>query len=380
MKKYFQSIATLVGTIIGVGMFAVPYVVSKAGIVFFLIYLPVLAFVEYYLLKLYAEIVLSTKGYSRMPGYASKYIGRASKPFVLCISTISNFGSILAYIIIGGIFLHALLGPALGGSIFMYTTIFFAFESFVVLFGLNFISSVEVYMTSLLILIVGLIVYKTGAHIDLANYKALDWSLVALPYGPIFFAVGGLAAIPEICRLLENDQKKIKDAIGIGVLVSAIIIFIFVIAVVGVTGTLTTTDALVGLNTVFGSELVKIALVFGLLVVATSFLTIAQAQREVFWWDLKLNTIFAWVLACGIPYVLFICGIQNLAKVVSVSGAISGGLGGIVLILIGLSVKKKREKKSVIENKINIPIAIVLSILFILGLLYEVWAVFFNGF
>jgi amino acid permease len=31
-KNYFHAIATMIGTIIGVGMFSVPFVVNQAGI------------------------------------------------------------------------------------------------------------------------------------------------------------------------------------------------------------------------------------------------------------------------------------------------------------------------------------------------------------
>ncbi len=379
MKKYFQAVAMLSGTIIGVGMFAVPFVVSKAGITLFLVYLPILGLIEYYLLKLYAEIILSTKKKHRTPGYASKYLGSGFKIYALISSTLGNYGAILAYIIIGGIFLHELFGNIFGGSILMYTTIIFLLESFIVLFGLKLISKVEMYMTTFLIFVVGIIVWKSGSYIDISNYSTTDWSLMFLPYGPIFFAVGGGSAVPEVCRLLKNNKKKIKDALALGVLIPILIMLMFVIAVVGVTGNATSPDTLVGLNAILGDELVRIALVFGVLAIFTSFLTIAQAQREIFWWDLKLDKTFSWVLACGVPYVLFIIGIQNLTKVVSLTGAISGGLTGILLVVVAYQVKKKAEQKSIIQNTINLPIVFALSILFLSGLAYELWAVFYSG-
>ena len=376
MRKYFQSVAMITGTIIGVGMFSVPFVVVQSGYVFLLVYLPALVLVEFFLLRLYAEIILSTNGHHRMPGYAEKYLGKPFKWLGVCISTLGNFGAVLAYIIIGGIFLNELFGARFGGSMLMYTTVLFIIESFIVLFGLKLISKMEVYMTSLLIFVVGIIVYKSGFYIDAANYPSIDWGKAVLPYGPIFFAVGGGSAIPEVCRLLVNDKKRIQSAIGLGVLIPAIIIMVFVTAIVGVTGVHTSPDTLVGLNAVLGSELVQIALVFGILAIMTSFLTIAQGQREVFWWDLRINKSLSWALACGVPYLLFLAGIQNLTKVVSISGAVSGGLGGVMLILIAMKVKKKRDKKPVFENRVNVYGAFLLSLLFILGLVYELWEVF----
>lgn len=378
MKQYFQSVAILTGTIIGVGMFSVPFVIVKAGYVFLLIFLPLLGLVEYFLLLHYAEIILSTKDHHRLPGYAEKYLGKVYKYFGLVVSTLANSGAILAYIIIGGIFLNELLGEKFGGGILLYTTILFIVESFIVLFGLKLISKMEVYMTTLLVFVVGVIIYKAGSHIDVANYTSANLALAALPYGPIFFAVGGGSAVPEVCRLLAGDKKKIKSAILVGIVVPIFIIFAFVTAIIGVTGVNTTPDTLVGLNVVLGDELVQIALVFGVLAIVTSFLTIAQGQREIYWWDLKMDKTFAWALACGAPYLLFIAGIQDLTKVVSVTGAVSGGLVGVLLLMIALKVKKKRDRKPVFENRMNLWIAIVLSLAFIFGLVYELWEVFFN--
>jgi len=68
-KNYFQAIATMIGTIIGVGMFSVPFVVYKSGIILFLGFILVLGFIQYYMHLIYAEIFLSTKKRHRVPGY-----------------------------------------------------------------------------------------------------------------------------------------------------------------------------------------------------------------------------------------------------------------------------------------------------------------------
>jgi len=67
-----------------------------------------------------------------------------------------------------------------------------------------------------------------------------------------------------------------------------------------------------------------------------------------------------------------------LTKTVSITGALAGGIFGIVLIWLVFKIKKQGNKKSVIKNKINLPIAYGLSLLFILGFIYELWAVLFK--
>jgi len=369
---FFRSIAILVGTIIGVGLFTIPYVINKAGIITLFVYLPVLGIIEYFLLKIYAQIVLSTKKIHRTPGYVAKYFGKKYRFFALAVVMLSNYGSILAYIIIGGIFSHQLLSPFLGGSIFVYATSLFCLEIFIVLFGLKLIAKTEVFMTSALMLVIAMIIGRGWAHVDISNFSAINWEHIFLPYGPIFFAVGGMNAVPEICRLLDKQKEKITSAIAWGTGISVLITLVFVTMVVGVTGAQTTPDTLAGLNIVFGNGVVVLALIFGLLSIITSFLVATQSMREVYWWDFNMNKNIAWALACGIPYLAYLVGLQNLTKVVSLTGAFTGGVLGIILIWLVIVVQKKAEQPSIIKTKLSKQLAFIFSLLFVFGLVYEV--------
>ncbi len=375
-KNYFHAIATLVGTIIGVGMFAVPYVISKAGIVLLFIYLPVLGAVMYFIHKIYAEIILSTKTKHRIPGYVEKYFSVHGKAFALIIVLVSGYGALLAYIIVGGIFLHQLLNPIIGGSLFFYTTILYIFEIVVVLVGLKLIASVELIMTSLLFLVVGLIAWRGWGYISLDNYVFINWQNIFLPYGLVLFSVSGGSAIPVVCKLLAHKKEDIKSAIAWGTFIPVVIILTFVAVTVGITGINTSPDTLVGLNLIIKDGVIIFALIFGVLSIITSFLVVAQATKEVYWWDFKINKNIAWVLACFMPYILYLAGWHNLTKVVGLTGAVTGGLIGIIIICLLFKVKKRGEQSSVIKNKLNKSLAFILAFLFVLGLIHEIWVFF----
>ena len=373
MRNYFRSIAILVGTIIGVGLFTIPYVIDKAGIVTLFIYLPALGIAEYFLLKFYTEIALSTQKIHRIPGYVERYFGKKYRFIALVVTMLSNYGSILAYIIIGGIFSHQLFFPFFGGSVFVYATTLFFIEIFIVLFGLKLIAKVEVFMTIALVFVIGLIIGRGWGYIDLNNFSSINLENIFLPYGPIFFAVGGMNAVPEICRLLSNQKEKITSALAWGIGISVLITLIFVTMIVGVTGSQTTPDTLTGLSSVFGNGVVIFSLIFGLLSIVTSFLVATQSMREVYWWDFKINKDVAWGLACFIPYAIYAFGIQDLTKVVSLTGAFTGGVLGIILIWLVIVVQKKAEQVSIVKTKINKSIAFILSLLFVFGLVYEIF-------
>lgn len=374
-KNYFHAVATLIGAIIGVGIFAVPFVIGRSGIILLFIYLPLLGTVQYCLHKFYAEIILSTKERHRLPGYAEKYFGAWGKKITLALVLAGNYGGLLAYIIVGGIFSHQLLNPIFGGDVFFYTTALFILESLIVFAGLKLIASIELIMAGLLFLMIALIAWQGREYFNLGNYNLIDWSNVFLPYGPIFFAVGGGAAIPEVCRLLQDRKEKIKSAIFWGSFIPIAVTLIFTVLIIGIAGRSTTPDTLTGLSLVMGDGAVIFALIFGLLAIVTSFLVLAQAVKEIFYWDLKINKNIGWLFACLVPYILYLAGLQNLIKVVSLTGAVIGGVLGIVVIYLLFKVKEKGERVSIIKNNLSKGLAFILSLMFIAGFLYEVWEV-----
>lgn len=373
-KNYIYAISSLAGTVIGGGIFAVPYVISKAGVLGVVVFFPFLVAAQYLLHRIYAEIVLSTKGLHRLPGYVGVYCGRKVKNLVLAISIIGKHGTLLVYIILGGVFLYGIFHPYLGGSIFFYTLVLFLLESFIVLAGLRWIANAEFVFTSLIGVVILMIFYKSLGSLEAANYDLFKAEHFFLPYGPIFLAVGGQAAIPEICRLLKREKHKIRSAIAWGTILPGVITAVFALIVVGITGDHTTPDALVGLREYFNNGMITFTLILGLLTVTTSFIIISQSLREVYWWDLKMDKNKAWALACGIPFLLYVVGVRDLTEVVGLTGSIVGGVFGVVLIVLLFKVKRERKILPALETRFGKPTAYSLSLVFILGLIYEIWS------
>ncbi len=375
-KNYLYAIATLVGTIVGAGIFALPFVISQSGIAALFIYLPILVLIQYYLHKMYAEVVLSTKSEHRLPGYMEIYAGKKYKNITAFFCIIGAYGSLLAYIILGGIFLHSLLSGIFGGTPFIYSIILFAFESSIVFFGLKTVAGTEFFMSIFLTAVILAITLKSFNFINPLNFNLVDWKYFLLPYGPIFFSIGGGTAIPDLCNILKNEKKRIKSAIFWGTLIPAVITLVFVMVVVGAVGTKITPDTLTGLQSVFHDGIVFFSLIFGILSVITSFLIITQATKEIYLWDFKINKNISWFLASSVPFILFLLGMQNFTAIVGFTGAITGGVLGIVLIYLILKTQKKAQKKSPIRTNVSKPVAIILSLLFILGLIYELFNFF----
>ncbi|MDA3839542.1 MAG: amino acid permease [Patescibacteria group bacterium] len=366
-KNYFHAIATMIGTVIGVGMFSIPFVAYKSGILVFLVMIIVLGFIQYYMHLMYAEIVLSTKKKHRVPGYVAQYLGPRYKKPALVIVLISANLAILSFIIIGGIFLSEIFSPAFGGSAFVYSFIMYIFSIALTYKGIKFIAKLEFAMTILLFVVIGIIFFAGLPHVDITNYTVISWKNILLPYGAVFMAIGGMTAIPTVCSLLSHKKSNIRSAIFWGTVIPMLITILFVLTIVGVSGASASADALAGLQGRLGSGVLIISLIFGLISVITSLVMFVEATKEIYWWDLGISKKHAWELSVGVPFVLFLFGINNLTSVVSLSGAVIGGVVSIIYILLILRVKAKPQQKSVIEIKINHGISFALFVLFVLG-------------
>lgn len=373
-KPFHYGVATMIGTTIGVGIFGVPYVFSKAGLVAGLIFLLLVGIALTVINLIYGEVVLRVRGHKRLVGITKDNFGKKGKAISSVIVIMSFWGSLLAYIIVGGDFLDIILGPWFGGDPFIYSILFFAIGTLAIFIGLKVIAKIEIVMTSLLFIAVAIIFIVSLPHIKLENYLVGNISNWFLPYGVIFFALGSSSAIPELEDILGWKHKKdLKKVIIWGGVISILITLLFSLSVLGVSGLNTSDEAIRGLSPYLGDTITLIGAVFGFLALITSFLVIGINLDELFRYDYKMKLYNALFFALGIPFLLFLFASQNFIKVISITGGVLGGLTGILIILNFLKLKSSLRKPEyeVVLNRFWI---VILALLFVAGISFEIWS------
>ncbi|MDD5589681.1 MAG: aromatic amino acid transport family protein [Candidatus Portnoybacteria bacterium] len=368
-RNFFYALSTLVGMIVGVGIFGIPYCFAQAGIMTGFFYLGVLGAMALLIHLFYGEIVLRTEGDHRLVGFAEKYLGRAGKRITGAVIIFEFYGAMLAYLIVAGQFLNLLLGRFFGGGDFSWTIVFFILGAAAIFFGLKTIGVIEFLMTFLLIIVAGIFIYQGGIRTDLIDFTTVNWANFFLPYGVILFALTGGAAVPEMRHMLKGQEKKLKTAIIIGTLIPVLIYAVFALSVVGVSGGQTTKNAIEGMIPFLGEKIVIIGAVFGFLAVITSFLVVGLNLRQIFHCDYKIKKKLAWFLACFVPLAGFIFGLNNFIAVIGFIGAIAGGLEGILLILIYL--KAKRTGRPAYSLRLPAFVPWLMMATFALGIIYH---------
>jgi len=376
-KKLLSAIVIFIGTVVGAGIFGIPYVVSKVGFFIGFLYLVVLGLIASVVMLAYGEVILRTKKYHQATGYAHKYLGRWGKIVISFSLIFGIYGALLAYMIGIGDFLYTLIGDYIGGSPVLYTTIFFILASLAIMFGLGMIIKVEKGMFAALVIVVIAIFIFGLKNIQVNNLFTYDISFVFLPFGVILFAFTGISAIPDMSKVLVDNKKLLKRAIVIGMALVFIIYLLFTLVIVGVSGDRTSVESIVGLQDVLGKKITIIGAIFGILAMTTSFLTLGLALKEMYSYDYGLDKTLAWVLACFVPFIIFIIGLSNFIEVLGIVGSITGGVSSILI----LAMYRKAIIKGEVDPayKINIPNILIyfIYLIFGLGILYQIYYVFF---
>lgn len=353
--KSIYAIATLSGTIIGVGLFALPYVALKVGFWVVLGYFFVLGTLAVLIHLFFGELALRTPDFKRLPGFAKIYLGNWGQTLAYVSTILGIFGGLLAYLIVGGEFFSELLAPLFGGSSLFYTLLYFIIGSLVIFFGIKAIAKVEFWGLILFFTILFAIFFRGIPFINIENLFIGNWQSgfkdLFLPYGVVLFSLWGAALIPEVEEMLVSSmeagpaaekKKALKWIIPVSILVPIIIYLFFIYLILGITGSQTTESALTGLRNVLGDGIVTLALVFGILTTFTSFIALGLTLKKVLWYDLKLPKNLAWLITCFLPLFLYLAGLKSFIAVIGTVGTIMLGIDGILILLMYRKIKPKQ--------------------------------------
>jgi len=372
-SSFIRAISVLVGTVVGAGIFGLPYAFVQSGFVIGLAYLLLIAALFLITKMCYAEVILRTSDDLEMAGYVERYLGKWGKTIITICLILGIFSALVAYIIGVGDFLHSLIGPLLGGNQFFWSIVFWVLTSILVLIGIGIVSRLEVLMTFGLVLVVLMVFIVCFPSINFSNLKEINLDLknIFFPYGPVLFALGGASAVPTMRRILKDKSGKLKKAIIVGFSIPVIIYLAFCFSIIGVSGDQTSEIAIIGLSKIVDGRALIIGSIFGILAMSTSFLALSYFLRELFRRDYHLPLIPAWLIVIAVPAVLFALGMRSFITVISFAGGVLSGLQSIILILTYYQAKKKGDRQPEFQVKLSKPLAYFIYLIFIFGILYQ---------
>ncbi len=366
-KSFILALASFIGTIIGAGIFGVPYIMAKAGVIPCIFYFIVLGLCVLFLHLAFGEIVFRTKEKHYLVGYAEKYLGKKAKVIVAITTFLGVIGSLLAYIILSGNFLNIIFPQFTTNQ---WSLIAWTLLSLFVLLGIHSIAKMEVIMNLALFLVIFIIFGFSFSKIEATNLHLIKVNNIFLPIGVILFSLIGMSAVPEISHIL----KRKRDFKKVSILTMLIVIpltFLFGLIVSGVTGEQTTQEAFLGLSSFLGHKVIVLGGIFGILAVCTSFLILANYLKNTLRFDYKFPVFLSFVIACFAPLLLFLLGFRQFIFVISIVGTFVGLIEGIFLVLIYKKAKKTGDQKPAFSLSVPTYIPYLVLIILFCGAFFQ---------
>lgn len=366
-KKFWATAFTLSGTIIGAGILGLPYVFSKSGFLIGVFWIFVLGLILL-LVNLYlGEITLRTKSIHQLPGYAEKYLGKKGKFLMFGAMAFGIYSALLAYLIGEGQSLSQLFFGDFSYSLHFAIGFWFVM-TLLLRRGLKELKQIEFWGVLAIIGIILVMFLRFLPGIDSGNLMYNDFSNFFFPFGVVIFALLGFTSIPELRQEIKGQEKLLKRAIFVGALIPVFLYILFSFIFVGTFGKAVEQVATIS----FGNVIV----ILGIFTMLTSYFVLSFSLKDIFVYDFKKKK-FVFFFVSLFPLFLYLLvtlfNLANFIKILGIGGVISGGLMGILILLINFKSKKKGNRNPEFSIPINWFVIGVLSLIFILGIWFELF-------
>ena len=367
-KKFWSTSFTLTGTIIGAGILGLPYVFSKSGFFVGVFWLFVLGIIMLVVNLYIGEITLRTKKIHHLPGYANIYLGKWGKWLMFFALVFGIYSALVAYLIGEGESLSKIftggteLALYFGGGFWLLMT-------FLLREGLKGLRKIETWGVLVIIaIILGIFVWSVP-NINPENVFSFDKSNFFFPFGVTLFALLGFSSIPELRREIKGKERLFRKAIVIGIIIPIVLYFLFSMSFVGVLG-----DQVPEVATLaFGPVIV----ILGIFTMLTSYFVLSFALRDIFKYDLHESKIVNFFFVSLLPLIIYLLvvffGFAGFVRILGVGGVVSGGVTGILALVVNARAKKIGKRKPEYSVPINWFVIGLLSLVFVFGIFVELF-------
>jgi amino acid permease len=361
LNNNFKAYFIIVSTVIGLGIFVLPYVFWQSGF-YFLFWLIFLFLVSFVLHLIFGEILFQTSEKHNLPGLAGIYLHPQLKHLVWFFDYFGMLGVFLIYFIALAKFWSLILpiSPLLIKIIFALFNLYFILKDIRIFAQMETILTIGILIVSLFI--VASILPKVNlTNINLAlknNFQPL------LPYGALLFAFAGTSALPVVFDLIGKNKKPFFKINFYALLTIAFLYLIYTLVVVGFLDGQVSEESLQSLAPYFP----KLFLLFAVLFVTfnITFVDMAFYLKRGLIYDYKLSPKLANLIIIFSILPLTFFEPLSLIELIGIVSEIFLGFNLLILALIYLKLKEKQY--------FNLPkiLVIILALIFLSGIVYGI--------
>ncbi|MDQ7814904.1 MAG: aromatic amino acid transport family protein [Patescibacteria group bacterium] len=346
-KSFRKGVYSMAGTVIGAGTFAVPAAMHSMGVAagtaaFWLVALLILI-----THLLFVDVALSSANTEkkRFPGYVGLVLGNKFKFLATIAHSAQILGAGFIYLVLGGEFMAALVGNGVMGDVFVWQLIFWVLGSVAVSVGLKLVMKIEGWLTMMLIF---LMLVSSGLYfgrIQPELFFVSSWQNISVVLGVFLFSLAGWNVIPEIGQFFKGDRGKTRQAVVIGSLSAAFLIWLFGVMAYAAIGT-GLGESVGDLSKGLPSDLFWLIPVVGLLAVATSYITLLQDLVESFRRDAKFGKPLSYAITFGVPLSLLFLTSRQAVQSIGFVGSALTSINALLLSVTAIKLLAKRKDLS----------------------------------
>lgn len=334
----------LIGTIIGAGIFAVPSMIGAWGIIpstfAFILLTAVMTTVHLY----YGEAILRGKKKGHLIGRATYWLGPWAGHAAGAIQSLQIFGSSLAYLILGGVFL-SWLGSSLSIPLLGWQLIFWVMGAMIVLFGLKAVSKAETVLTWILIGVIVFLVVVLSSRTNGELFLVLPTTWNGFePYGVFLFSLLGIVGMSEASEIVEHDSDSLRKAVILSTCGAGVLTYLYGITAWAASNGQLTRDASDIIH-YLPALLMFVVPLFGFLAVITSFISSALDLRNLLQEDAHASPMAAWLIALGVPLALLFVTPRDFMTTVGFVGSFFGAGIAVMAVWMGRAAIRSSQRK-----------------------------------
>jgi amino acid permease len=367
VKNFFLAVGIITGTIIGAGIFSLPYVFKELGILTGFLYLIVFALIYYLIHRRYAEILRSDDWEEHHFSYfAKKHLSRFWGKVASGLVIFELIFTLTIYLILSKSF-----ADLISGGTGVWVVFVFWILSSVLIFSRSSLTGWSELLGGLGIILIALFILMAGGQggeIELPTTKPINLFLFFLPFGPLLFSFSGRAAVSKVVTFYKAcpPEKKfpLKKAIFWGTILPIFIYSIFITGVLQITPDVSpdTLGSLTGLP----QNILLLIGITGLLTLWTSYFVLGGNLYDILRFDVLKKNIPAGLIAVLAPVAFYLLGFKNFIATVSIAGGFLLAFEAIFINIIWVKVKGLKRFFW----------TIFLCLIFVTSILYQLLKVF----
>lgn len=327
-KNAFLGTILLAGTIIGAGIFSLPFIFSKIGLLAGLFYLLFFTFVYGVVHLMYARVLEKQEDGHQFFYLAHKYLPRP----LANLASLAIIGELIFVLLVYLVLAPAFFQYFLPGSWILLMLIFWAASSIFIFVRSKVMAWADLISIACMFGIIGLVFWVgRDSMLETSWLAPFDPWLALLPFGPLLFSLSGRPAIHKIMELRNRAAGNfpLKSVIFWGTAIPSLLYLFFIISVLRLQPA-PSDDVFSSLAFLPPGILLALGLM-GILSLWDSYFMMGANLKDLLIFDLKYPRWLAYGLVLFLPLILYFLGLRDFLLVIGLAGGIFLAMEGIFI-------------------------------------------------